>query len=259
MNEEPDKNEEEFKENTEQENIKEEKKKISVKKVIIISLLIIALIYVTNLVCSHIIEKNNCKNDYPFPIPSNPQPGVDYKPIIYLYPEEETSLVVKLGNLEKLTCTYPKYKETGWNVTAYPDGKLIDNETGRSLYALYWEGLNTENIKFNDGFCVKGEDTIKFLEEKLEILGLNEREAEEFIVYWLPKMEDNKYNLIRFANMEEIEINMPLNFSLNPDTVIRVLMEYKPVDKYVDIPEQKIETPERTGFTVVEWGGTEVK
>ena len=179
--------------------------------------------------------------------------------ILFLYPEEEISLVVKLCNPEKLTCTYPKYKETGWNVTAYPDGTLVDNETGRSLYSLYWEGIDTGKTKFNDGFCVKGEDTIKFLEEKLEILGLNEREAEEFIVYWLPKIEDNKYNLIRFANMEEIEENMPLNFSVKPDSVIRVLMEYKPVDKYVDIPEQKIETPERTGFTVVEWGGTEVK
>ena len=53
-----------------------------------------------------------------------------------------------------------------------------------------------------EGFIVKGEDTAKFLEEKLEILGLNEREAEEFIIYWLPKLEANKYNYIRFASVE---------------------------------------------------------
>ena len=41
-------------------------------------------------------------------------------------------------------------------------------------------------------------------EEKLAILGLNEREAEEFIIYWLPKLESNKYNYIRFATEEEI-------------------------------------------------------
>ena len=34
------------------------------------------------------------------------------------------------------------------------------------------------------------------LEEKLAILGLTERESEEFIVYWLPKLEKNKYNYI---------------------------------------------------------------
>ena len=47
-------------------------------------------------------------------------------------------------------------------------------------------------------------DVIKFLEEKLGILGLTEREAEEFIVYWLPLMEKNKYNYIRFETLEEI-------------------------------------------------------
>ena len=36
------------------------------------------------------------------------------------------------------------------------------------------------------------------------MLGLNDREAEEFIVYWLPKLEENKYNLIRFETAEEI-------------------------------------------------------
>ena len=36
-------------------------------------------------------------------------------------------------------------------------------------------------------------------------------------------------------------------------------MVYKPVNKYVDIEEQTLNTPERRGFTVVEWGGTEIE
>ena len=180
------------------------------------------------------------------------------KPIIYLYPEEETELSVKLGYPEKITCSYPKY-ENGWNVIAKPDGTLIDTNTGRNLYALYWEGINTMNTEIRDGFVVKSEDTIKFLEEKLEILGLNEREAEEFIVYWLPQLEANKYNYIRFATMEEINEDMPLEFSVEPDTLIRVLMEFKGLDEFIEVPEQKLETPERKGFVVVEWGGTELK
>ena len=247
MDEEPEKNEEIEKENNNETKDKK-KKEISNKKVIIISLLIIALIFVVCFVYLHIDDQS-----------VNPNYRYDAKPIIYLYPEEETSLIVKLGNPEKLTCSYPKYKETGWNVTAYSDGTLVDNETKRTLYALYWEGLNTQNIEFNEGFCVKEEDTIKFLEEKLAILGLNEKEAEEFIVYWLPKMEKNDYNLIRFASMEEIESIMPLEFSVKPDTLIRVLMEYKPVEEFVEVPEQKLKTPTREGFVAVEWGGTEVK
>ena len=110
-----------------------------------------------------------------------------------------------------------------------------------------------------EGFIVKGEDTIKFLEEKLEILGLNERETEEFIIYWLPKMQNNEYNYIRFATAEEINEYMLLEFSVQPDSIIRVLMQYKAIDEYIEIPEQQLETPTREGFVVVEWGGSEIK
>ena len=110
-----------------------------------------------------------------------------------------------------------------------------------------------------DGFVVKGKDSIKFLEEKLEILGLNERESEEFIVYWLPKLEANKYNYIRFETIEEIEEDMPLIINPVPDTMIRIVMNFKGLDKPINVKEQKLTTPIREGFTIVEWGGTEIK
>ena len=181
------------------------------------------------------------------------------KPIIYLYPEEPTELSVSLGKPENVTCSYPKYNNDGWQVIAHPNGNLKDVNTGRNLYALYWEGITDNKVDFNEGFVVKGEDTIEFLEEKLAILGLNERESEEFIVYWLPKLQDNKYNLIRFATKDEIDLIMPLNFSKQPDTVIRVLMQFKKLNKYKEIPEQNLVTPERKGFVAVEWGGSEIK
>lgn len=202
---------------------------------------------------------NNGNSSY---IPSNPlidpSMDIDYKPIIYLYPEETTELIVKLGKSENITCSYPKYNN-GWNVIANTDGTLIDKNTGRKLYSLYWEGIHSEPSNFEDGFVVKGADTIQFLEEKLAILGLNQIEAEEFIVYWLPKLQENEYNYIRFATMDEINKNMPLEFSVKPDTIIRILMQYKALDSYIEVNEQKLENPKRTGFVAVEWGGTEIK
>ena len=179
------------------------------------------------------------------------------KPIIYLYPEEETALSVTVGKPEDLTCTYPAYND-GWHVTAKPDGTLTD-DSGRSYYALYWEGKTTTYSKADDGFVVKGEDTAKFFEEKLAQLGLNEREAQEFIVYWLPQMQKNKYNFIRFATAEEINDIMPLRFSVQPDTLIRVLMQYKPLDAPIEVTPQVLSAPARTGFTAVEWGGCLIK
>ena len=186
---------------------------------------------------------------------------LDGKPIIYLYPEEETKVNVKLGNSDLATCVYPKYDtEKGWKVIAKPNGDLKDLNTNRNLYALYYESKNSIEFKVQkDGFVIKGEETAEFLEEKLEILGLTEREAEEFIVYWLPKLEANKYNYIRFASMEEINANMPLNINPNPDTIIRILMTFKGLEEPIEVEEQKLNTPERKGFVAVEWGGTEIK
>ena len=50
---------------------------------------------------------------------------VTAKPVIYLYPEEETQVTVKLDYAGELTCTYPAYDD-GWTVTAQPDGTLTD-------------------------------------------------------------------------------------------------------------------------------------
>jgi len=182
-----------------------------------------------------------------------------YKPIIYLYPTEETIVEVKLLNEELITTTYPKY-EDNWKILAKPNGDLIDLKTSRTLYGLYWEGVNKYSNNINEGFVIKGKDTIKFLEEKLHILGLTEREANEFIIYWLPKMEKNEYNLIRFQTLEEINKNMPLEITPKPDTIIRVMMEFKPLKRKIKIKEQNLSNLKinREGFVVVEWGGTEL-
>ena len=185
-------------------------------------------------------------------------PVEEKKPIIYLYPTHTTDISVKLGRPELITSSYPKYT-SGWNVTAEPSGKLTDRSTGRELYSLYWEGKNRNAKMHRDGFIVKGSDTASFLEEKLATLGLTEREAEEFIIYWLPILEVNNYNYIRFETAAEINAYMPLEINPQPDTLIRVIMDYKPLNTPINITEQRLTTPTRAGFIVVEWCGTEIK
>ena len=181
------------------------------------------------------------------------------KPILYLYPEDETEVSVLLGKADNLTVSYPRY-EGGWNVLAKPNGELKDLKTGRELYALYYESkLDTEYTVQDEGFVVKGADAAAFLEEKLSLLGLSAREAEEFIVYWLPELEANAYNYVHFESLEEINENMPLTVSPTPDSVIRVWMTYKGLESPIEVREQKIETPSRNGFTIVEWGGSELR
>lgn len=177
------------------------------------------------------------------------------KPVIYLYPEEETEVTVKLDYDGELTCTYPFY-ENEWVVTALPDGTLMDAK-GQSYNYLYWEGLSTTEYDFSEGFCVPGEQTAEFLEKALEQAGLSRKEANEFIVYWLPMMQENPYNVISFQTEEYTE-HARLEIAPQPDTLIRVFMAWYGSEEPVSIREQQFETVERKGFTVVEWGGCEV-
>lgn len=177
------------------------------------------------------------------------------KPVIYLYPENEMKVSIKLDYNGQLTTTYPKYHD-GWSVLAKPDGTLTDDK-GQTYNYLYWEGVNNIEYDFSEGFCVKGEDTAEFLEISLEQLGLNRKEANEFIVYWLPKMENNEYNIISFQT-DVYTDNAELDILPKPDTVIRVFMAYYPSDKEIAINEQNLSSEDRNGFVVVEWGGCEV-
>lgn len=181
------------------------------------------------------------------------------KPVIYLYPTKEQEVRIKLSYHGELTTSYPTYDQSikGWKVTAYPDGHLI-NEADRQTYSyLFWEGSG-DNMKrdFSTGFVVAGKDTAAFLQKTLGQLGLTPKEYNEFIVYWLPKMESNPYNLIHFAGQEYTD-TAPLEITPKPDSMLRVFMEYKPLTAKIDLPPQKITPFERKGFAVIEWGGSE--
>lgn len=182
---------------------------------------------------------------------------LDYKPVIYLYPEKKTDVSVKLLYNGRLTVTYPEYGN-GWNVTAYPGGRLLNHADGREYSYLFWEGVGNTEYNMKSGFVVKGEDTAGFLQDMLSKMGLLPHEYNEFIVYWLPKMQDNKYNLISFQGREYTD-SAVLDIDPAPDSLLRVFMAFKPLSEPVDIKPQEITPFERRGFTVVEWGGTEIK
>jgi len=179
------------------------------------------------------------------------------KPIIYLYPEKETEVNVKLNYKGTFTATYPKYPDNGWTVTAKPDGTLTD-KNGKKYYSLFWEGVTDKTFTVNEGFVINKEDAADFLEKSLTLLGLNYKEANEFIIYWLPELEKHPYNLIHFSTKEYEEL-AELTVDPKPDTIIRVFMVFKGLDKPVEIKEQKLVSKSRKGFTVVEWGGSEIK
>ncbi len=177
------------------------------------------------------------------------------KPVIYLYPESETTCSVKVNLDGRFTCTYPTYGDHGWqNFTAKPDGTLIFPD-GSEYYCLYWEGILDLTPDFSKGFCVKGSDTAEFLEKVLSEMGLTPREANEFIIYWLPQLQENPYNLISFQG-ENYDAAAELEITPTPDSILRIYMTAKPLTSPVEVEPQTFDPFERVGFTVVEWGGS---
>jgi len=191
-------------------------------------------------------------------VPSNFElvPGVVYKPVIYLYPTEKTKIFVSLDYNGTLTHTYPTYSN-GWNITAYPNGSLID-DNGKEYPYLFWEGESDIEYDLSKGFCVPGHQTEQFLRTKLDFMGLNQKELEDFIDFWIPFMVKNPYNKITFQTTAYTN-NAKLIVSPEPDSIIRIYMVFQPLTEFVEVGEQPLTEFERTGFTLIEWGGSIIK
>lgn len=179
---------------------------------------------------------------------------MSYKPVIYLYPEEELELEVKLDNVT-FTTTYPLYKDA-WDIIARRDGTLID-KNNREYNYLYWEGYTDYQVDLSEGFIISKDKYIEFLEDKLEYIGLSDKEACDFISYWLPLMNEYEYCLVSFQ--KDYGEKVKIAYNIQPDNELILFVAFKGLDKPIKIEEQDLSYYndfERTGFTVVEWGGT---
>ena len=196
-----------------------------------------------------------------------PEEQKDKKPVLYLYPTRTMGLSVSLDYEGTLTYTYPTPQARAdggvtWQVTAAPDGDLTD-ASGRHYPSLFWEGEEPATLAQNEGFVVEANAAAAFLEDKLSTLGLSEREAAEFITFWGPRIAERGRALVTFAS-EEFARKAVYRFKdpssgaeIVPDTFIRVYIVVGDVPQAAVREQKLVPAPARTGFTAVEWGGTE--
>lgn len=184
------------------------------------------------------------------------------KPVIYLYPEQETEVNIRVNPSGELSFTYPKYESNGWTVTAKPNGEL--NTQNQTYNYLFWESEQTQpTIQTNSGFIIPKEETITFLEKTLSQFGLNSKEKADFITFWGPQLMQNKRNFIQFKINEQCLEYAELMISPQPDNVYRIYLLFTDASEWQiehdQIQEQLIPRMLRSGFTVIEWGGAEIK
>lgn len=185
------------------------------------------------------------------------------KPVVYLYPQQRTTVRVDvtLGDAE-FTVRYPKPnrpsdgQRSTWEVVATPDGSLFVPETERVYSYLFWEAdARSFTLDAAQAFCVAGEDAEDFLERSMRRLGLNDRERTDFVSYWLPHLEANRYSVVQFMATADYERYAKLDVSPKPDSVLRIFMIFRAVSEPIPVGAPELPMGKRSGFTVVEWGG----
>ena len=175
-------------------------------------------------------------------------PGVK-KPAVYLYPEETSEIEISIIVNGFITKAEPDYL-LGWKVTADSNG-LIDNEFDYLFYEAQLHNLELPE----EGWIVNYSNLESWFNQKLPLLGLNQKESLQFKEYWLKELDESNYYEIKVLDKSFLDENMNLIITPEPETTIRLNFYFKPHSEKIEIREPIIETPKRTGFTVVEWGG----
>ncbi len=175
-------------------------------------------------------------------------PGVK-KPAVYLYPTETSEIEVKVDVNGFITEAEPNYL-TGWKVIAEPNG-LIDDKYDY----LFYEAQLTNLQLPKQGWIVEYSNLDNWFDETLPLLGLNDKEITQFKEYWMKELTETNYYEIKILEKQFLNENMNLMITPKPETIIRLNFYFKPLSDKIEIEEPTIETPKRTGFTVVEWGG----
>ena len=130
------------------------------------------------------------------------------KPVIYLYPEKKTEVKVTVG--AKISKSEPEYPKNGWQVTAYPEGKLIFQ--GKEYESLFWEGLGEgvyPDLR-NEGTMVRQTEMVEILNKQLKQLGLNEKEARDFMEFWQVRLPKTPWVRLTWFGTREMDRLAPL-------------------------------------------------
>ena len=180
------------------------------------------------------------------------------KPAIYLYPTKTEEVKVKvILNTGEFTKTIPESLNGEWTVTASPSGCITDAK-GKVHDYIFWESTDDTDYDWSEGYVVSGREAEEFLEGILPKMGLNVKETRQFIEYWLPRLQKNKFNLVTFQGDCYTE-TAELEVYPKPDSLMRLFMVFKKLEEPISITAPDIVPFAREGFTVVEWGGAEIK
>ena len=174
-----------------------------------------------------------------------------YKPNIYIYPTEQIDLSVKLNFPlgGEIVTSIPEYG-TGWNINVDTSG-LINN----SYSYLFYESTQPDIWQRNNGWTIQTDKLESFFRQNMTEYGFNEKEINDFIEYWIPRLNDYQLYSIYPQTKSLIDNVIQLDFSKQPDNILRLFYVIKGQNQLQDkLTEPTIDNFEREGYFVTEWG-----
>ncbi len=185
--------------------------------------------------------------------------GVHCKPAVYLYPQTKQLINVQVFPKGELIHTDPPYQPgKGWTITANPTGALFTiNDQPITNNYLYYESklLDSEIQKPQDGWVIRPDELENLLNRILPQLGLNQKEQHDFMDYWLTKLPASPYYFVGLIEKPQRDYLETLKVTPTPETSIRFSLYFEMLDTPKTVQEPIIKTPERKGYTLVDWGG----
>lgn len=177
------------------------------------------------------------------------------KPAVYLYPQKEMAVHVEVNPVGPLTYTDPVYPEGGWDVIADPNGNILSQNN--QFDYLYYETKIPDMLLAEpaSGYLVTYEALSDKLKDITTQLGLNAKEQKDLIDYWTPILPKAPYYQISLISRDQLDSLSSLTVSPTPDSTLRVMLYFIPRTEPIFLPEPRLSSFTRKGFTVVEWGG----
>ena len=164
------------------------------------------------------------------------------KPVILLYDDEkknneEVSIKLTLNDAMELGATYPNPilsigKQYEWKGTYSSNGhedscKITINN--KKYDYIFWEGPCVKPHQFNGEIIgIQSDNFEEELDILLEKLGLNERERNDFIVYWLTKLTGRKGHKVTICDEKYDNEVAKLSVS-NYSQILRVMLKFEEI------------------------------
>lgn len=183
----------------------------------------------------------------------DPLNDVAAKPMIYLHPRQATRYRISVGDEVPVVLSYPKLRGRSWDVVAFPDGRLRDS-SGKDYPALFWTGAHRPFPRLDSGFVVPRDELPATLDSLLEVEGLDFRERDECVTFWMERLSAFPWIQIQFLD-RAFDAAMPIRIEPPVDHFLRIFMVFRGLQRPVPLPPQHLARRERGGNYAVEWGG----